>query len=123
MKREDLDNAINAINKEQRELECKISELKIRKAELQQQYVNEYPNKIKVGSKIRIKARWGGTEKEHIVFIGSYCFKGGQFGYDYSCLYEDKSIGAKLLKVKKDGTPSERVERIWGDIVELEILE
>ena len=124
MKREDLDKAINAISEEQRELENKISALKAKKMELQRQYVSEYPNKVKEGSKIRIKAKWGGTEKEYTVFIGSYCFKGSQFGsYDYSLLYEDKNIGAKLMKVKKDGTPSERVERIWGDIVELEVLE
>lgn len=123
MKREDLDIAINAISEERRELENKISALKAKKQELQQQYVSEYPNKIKVGSKIRIKARWGGSEKEYIAFIGCYNFKGDSFiSYDYSLLYEDKNIGAKLLKVKKDGTPSERVERIWGDIVELEIL-
>ena len=124
MKREDLDKAINAINEEQRELENKIPALKAKKKELQQQYVSEYLNKTKVGSKIRIKVRWGGSEKEHIVFIGSYIFKGTQIdSYDYSCLYEDKSIGVKLLKVKKDGTQSERVERIWGDVVEVEILE
>lgn len=124
MKREDLDKAINAINEEQRELENKISALKKRKLELQQQYINEYPNKIKEGSKIHIKAKWGATEKEYTVFVGCHTFKGSLYGsYDQSCLYEDKSIGAKLLKVKKDGTPSERVERIWGDIVELKILE
>ena len=123
MKREDLDIAINAINKEQRELENKISALKAKKKELQQQYVSEYPNKIKVGSKIRIKARWGGSEKEYTVFVGCHAFRDCLYGsYDYPCLYEDKNIDAKLLKVKKAGTPSERVERIWGDIVELKIL-
>lgn len=124
MKREDLDKAINAINEELRELENKISALKAKKTELQRQYVSEYPNKIKEGSKIRIKAKCGGTEKEYTVFVGYHTFHDSLYGcYDYSCLYEDKSIGAKLLKVKKDGTPSERVERIWGDIVELQILE
>lgn len=124
MKREDLDIAINAINKEQRELEDKISALKAKKMELQRQYVCEYPNKIKKGSKIRIKTKWGVTEKEYTVFVGCHAFKHSLYGnYDYSCLYEDKDIGVKLLKTKKDGTPSERVERIWGDIVELEILE
>lgn len=124
MKREDLDKAINAINKEQRELENKISALKAKTMELQRQYVSEYPNKIKEGSKIRVKAKWGGNEKEYTVFVGCHAFKGSLYGnYDYSCLYEDKSIGVKLQKVKKDGTPSERVERIWGDVVEVEILE
>ena len=124
MKREDLDIAINAIDKEQRELENKISALKAKKMELKQQYVSEYPNKIKEGSKIHIKAKWGITEKEYTVFVGCHAFKDYLYGnYDYSCLYEDKNIGAKLLKVKKDGTPSERIERIWGDIVELQILE
>lgn len=124
MKREDLDKAINAINKEQRELEDKISALKIRKAELRRQYVSEYPNKIKEGSKICIKTKRGGTEKEYTVFVGCHNFKGSSFdNYDYSCLYEDKSIGVKLHKIKKDGTPSERVERIWDVIVEVEILE
>ena len=124
MKREDYDKAINAISEEQRELENKISALKAKKIELQQQYVNEYPNKIKVGSKIRIKTKWGGSEKEYIVFIGCYNFKGDSCNsYDYSLLYKDKNIGAKLMKVKKDGTPSERVERIWGNVVEVEILE
>ena len=124
MKREDLDIAINAINKEQRELEDKISALKAKKMELQRQYVIEYPNKIKVGSKIRIKAKWGESEKEYTVFVGCHTFKSSLYGgYDFSCLYEDKDIGVKLQKVKKDGTPSERVERIWGDIVELKILE
>lgn len=73
-----------------------------------------------------IKARWGESEKEYTVFVGCYAFKDCLScicSYDYSCLYEDKSICVKLLKVKKDGTPSERVERIWGDIVEIEILE
>lgn len=124
MKREDLDKAINAINEEQRELENKISALKAKKMELQRQYVSEYPNKIKEGSKIHIKAKWCTTEKEYTVFVVCHAFKDCLYGsYDYSCLYEDKSIGVKLHKVKKDGTPSERVERIWGDIVELEVLE
>lgn len=124
MKREDLDKAINAIDKEQRELENKISALKAKKMELQRQYVSEYPNKIKKGSKIRIKEKWGVTEKEYTVFVGCHNFKGSLFdNYDYSCLYEDKSIGVKLHKIKKDGTPSERVERIWGGAVEVEILE
>lgn len=124
MTKEELNKAINAISEEQRELECKISELKAKKQELQQQYVNEYPNKIKVGSKIRVKAKRGTTEQEYTVFIGCYAFRDSLYGsYYYSCLYEDKNIGAKLQKVKKDGTPNERVERIWGDIVEIEILE
>ena len=124
MKREDLDKEINAINKEQRELENKISALKAKKMELQRQYVSEYPNKIKEGSKIRIKAKWCGSQKEYTVFVGCHTFKGSLYGsYGYSFLYEDKSIGVKLHKVKKDGTLSERVERIWGDIVEVEILE
>lgn len=124
MKREDLDKAINAINKEQRELEIKISALKVKKMELQRQYVSEYPNKIKKGSKIHIKTRWCETEKEYTVFVGCHAFKGSLLNsHDYSCLYKDKSIGVKLHKLKKDGTPSERVERIWGDIVELQILE
>lgn len=105
-------------------MENKISALKIRKSELQQQYVNEYPNKIKEGSKIHFKAKWGATEEEHTVFVGCYTFKESLYGnYDYYCLHEDKNIGVKLYKVKKDGTPSERVERIWGDIVEFKILE
>ena len=124
MKREDLDIAINAIDKEQRELENKISELKAKKKELQRQYVSEYPNKIKEGSKIRIKEKWGVSEKEYTVFVGCHTFRDSLYGsYDYACLYEDKSIGVKLQKVKKDGTPSERVERIWGNVVEVEILE
>ena len=124
MTREELDKKIIAINKEQIELENKISELKRRKDELRQLYVSEYPNKVKDGSKIRIKTKWGISEKEYIVFIGCHKFKDSSTAsYDYSCLYKDKSIGAKLLKVKKDGTPSERVERVWDDIVEVEILE
>ena len=123
MKREDLDKTINAISEEQRELENKISALKAKKMELQRQYVSEYPNKIKEGSKIRIKAKWGGSEKEYTVFMGCHTFRESLYGsYNYSCLYKDKSIGVKLYKVKKDGTPSERVERIWGDVVEVEIL-
>lgn len=123
MKREDLDIAINAINKEQRELENKISALKAKKMELQRQYVSEYPNKIKKGSKIHIKAKWGTTEKEYTVFVGCHAFKGSLYNSsDYSCLYKDKSIGAKLHKIKKDGTPSERVIRILGDVVEVDIL-
>lgn len=124
MKREDLDKELNAINNEQRELEHKISALKAKKRELQQQYVSEYPNKIKEGSKIHIKTKWGTTEKEYTVFVGGNTFKDSGYGsYDYSCLYEDKNIGTKLMQVKKDGTPSARVQRIWGDILELKILE
>ena len=123
MKQEDLDKEINAINKEQRELENKISALKAKKIELQQQYVSEYPHKIKEGSKIRIKAKWGTTEKEYTVFVGCHTFKESLYGsYDYSCIYADKNIGVKLHKVKKDGTPSERVERVWNNVVEIEIL-
>lgn len=124
MKREDLDKAINAIDEEQRELENKISALKAKKMELQRQYVCEYPNKVKEGSKIRIKSKWGRTEREYIGFVVCHAFKCSLYGnYDYFCLYEDKNVGAKLHKVKKDGTPSERVERVWGDIVEFEVLE
>lgn len=123
MKREDLDKAINTINEGRRELQNKISALEAKKMELQQQYVSEYPNKIKEGSKIRIKVKWGESEKEYTVFVGCHAFKSSLYGgYNFSCLYEDKSIGVKLQKVKKDGTPSERVERIWGKVVEVEIL-
>ena len=126
MKREDLDKAINAINEEQRELENKISALKAKKKELQQQYVKEYPNLIKIGSKLRIKTKirhWDNESiYENVVFVGSHEYLES---YDCYCsfLHDDKHIGTRLLKIKKNGQASERVERVTGDIIEIEILE
>lgn len=126
MKREDLDRAINSISKEQIELENKISTLRKKKIELQRQYVKEYPNLIKIGSKLRVKSKvkhWGGESiYENVVFVGSHEYVES---YDYYCsfLHDDEHIGTRLLKIKKNGQASERVERIAGEIIEIEILE
>ena len=123
---EDFDKAINAINKEQEELANKILTLKKKKIELQRQYVKEYPNLIKIGSKIRIKYKhriWSGEQiYECVVFVGNHEYIES---YDYYCsfLHDDKHIGTRLLKIKKNGQASERVERVTGDIIEIEILE
>lgn len=126
MKREDLDKELKAIDAEIKALEDKISTLRKKKIELQQQYVKEYPNLIKIGSKLRVKSKvkhWNGESiYENVVFVGSHEYVAS---YDYYCsfLHDDKRIGTRLLKIKKNGKASERVERITGDIIEIEILE
>ena len=126
MKREDLDRELKAINTERKALEDEISTLRKKKIELQQQYIKEYPNLIKIGSKLRIKSKvrhWGSESiYEYIVFVGNHEYVEG---YDYYCsfIHDDEHIGTKLLKIRKNGQASERVERITGDIIEIEILE
>ena len=126
MTREELDRELKAIDTERKTLEDKISTLRKKKIELQQQYVKEYPNLIKIGSKLRIKSKirhWNNESiYENVVFVGSHEYVES---YDYYCsfLHDDKHIGTRLLKIKKNGQASERVERITGDIIEIEILE
>lgn len=126
MKREDLDRELKAIDTDRKALEDEISTLKKKKIELQQQYMKEYPNLIKIGSKLRIKSKvrhWDGESiYEYIVFVCNHEYVES---YDYYCsfIHDDKHIGTKLLKIKKNGQASERVERITGDIIEIEILE
>ena len=126
MTREKLDRELKAIDTDRKALEDKISTLRKKKIELQLQYVSEYPNLIKIGSKLRIKSKikhWGGeTIHEYVVFVGSHEYV-ESYNYYCSFIHEDDRIGTKLFKIKKNGQASERVERIMGDIIEIEILE
>lgn len=125
MNKEDLDKDLKAINTEIKALEDKISTLKKKKFELQQQYVKEYPNLIKIGSKLRIKSKIKHYSSEsiyeNIVFVGNHKYI-ENYNYHYSFLHDDKHIGTKLLKIDKNGQVSKRTERITGDIIEVEIL-
>lgn len=126
MKREDLERDLKTIDTEIRALEAEISTLRKKKIELQQQYVKESPNLIKIGSKLRVKSkvkhRGGESIYENVVFVGSHEYV-ENYHYYCSFLHDDKRIGTRLLKIKKNGQASDRVERIIGDIIEIEILE
>ena len=127
MKREDLDREISALLNEELYYEAKTKELRGKISELRAKYVAEYPHLIKAGSKVRIKFSWGSSidstkTKEIIAFIGDNHFA-DSYEYYSNEIYPDKSVVATLWQVKKDGTPSARRERIYGKVVELEILE
>ena len=126
MKREDLDRELKAIDTEGKALEDKISTLRKKKIELQRQYVKEYPNLLKIGSKLRVKSKvkhWNDELiYENVVIVGGHEYV-ESYNYYCSFLHDDEHIGTRLMKIKKNGQASERVERITGDIIEIEILE
>lgn len=127
MEREDLDREISALLNEKLYYEAKVKELRGKVSTLRAKYVAEYPHLIKAGSKVRIKFSWGSPSdstktKEIIAFIGDNHYADG-FDYYSSAIYPDNTVVATLLQVKKDGTPSTRRERIYGKVVEVEILE
>lgn len=127
MKREDLDREVSALLNEKSDYEAKIKELGGKVSALRAKYVAEYPHLIKKGSKVRIKSLLGGFngkthEKEVIVFVGDTHFY-QTYDYRESQIYPDKDIMTMLHQVKKDGTQSSRTVRVYGKIVEIEILE
>ena len=127
MTREELDSKVSALLNEKADYQTKIEKINSEVSALQTKYVAEYPHLIKKGSKVRIKSLFGGFkgethEQEVIVFVGDTHFY-QTYNYLESQIYPDKDIMTMLHKVKKDGTQSSRTERIYGKIVEIEILE
>lgn len=127
MTRKELDEKLSLINEKVGVLNKELASLNKTRREIQAEYVKEYPHLIIVGSKIRIKESIQNScvdnprINEVIAFVADNKII-ESFNWDYSHIYEDEDIGTKLLKVKKDGLPSERVERIRGKVVEIEIL-
>lgn len=127
MNKEDLNLEVGTLRKAKQELQLQLVDIDNKISALHRKYVEEYPHSIKVGSKVRIKSSWkdyrgANNEEEIIAFIGENKYS-KDYDYWYSRIYPDVNVVAKLLKVKKNGTPSERCERLTGNIVEIEILE
>lgn len=127
MIREELDSKVSALLNEKADYQTKIEKINSEVSALQTKYVAEYPHLIKKGSKVRIKSLLGGFnggthEKEVIVFVGDTHFY-QKYDYRESQIYPDKDIMTMLHQVKKDGTQSSRTIRVYGKIVEIEILE
>lgn len=127
MTREELDSKVSALLNEKADYQTKIEKINSEVSALQTKYVAEYPHLIKKGSKVRIKSLLRGIdgkthEKEVIVFVGDTHFY-QKYNYLESQIYPDKDIITMLHQVKKDGTQSSRTIRVYGNIVEIEILE
>lgn len=127
MNKEDLNFEVETLQKAKQQLQLQLTDIDKEISKLRSKYVAEYPHLIKVGSKVRIKSSWKdyrgvNNEEEIIAFIGENKYS-KDYDYWYSRIYPDVNVVAKLLKVKKNGTPSERCERLTGNIVEIEILE
>lgn len=127
MNKEDLNFEVGTLQKAKQQLQLQLADIDKEISKLRSKYVAEYPHLIKVGSKVRIKSSWKdyrgvNNEEEIIAFIGGNKYS-KDYDYWYSRIYPDVNVVAKLLKVKKNGTPSERCERLTGNIVEIEILE
>lgn len=127
MTREELDSKVRALLNEKADYQTKIKKINSEVSALQTKYVAEYPHLIKKGSKVRIKYLCGGYdgethEKEVIVFVGDTHFY-QTYNYLESQIYPDKGIMTILHQVKKDGTQSSRTVRVYGKIIEIEILE
>lgn len=127
MTREELDSKVSALLNEKADYQTKIEKINSEVSALQTKYVAEYPHLIKKGSKVRIKSLFVGFngkthEEEVIVFVGDTHFY-RTYNYLESQIYPDKDIMTMLHQVKKDGTQSSRTVRVYGKIVEIEILE
>lgn len=127
MNKEDLNFEVGTLRKARQELQLQLVDINNKISALHRKYVEGYPHLLKIGSKVRIKSSWKdyrgvNNENEIIAFIGENKYS-EDYDYWYSRIYPDVNVVAKLLKVKKDGTPSERCERLVGNVVEIEILE
>ena len=127
MNKEDLNFEVGTLRKARQELQLQLVDINNEISALHRKYVEEYPHLLKIGSKVRIKSSWKdyrgvNYENEIIAFIGGNKYS-EYFDFRYSRIYPDVNVVAKLLKVKKDGTPRERCEQLVGNVVEIEILE
>lgn len=106
-----------------REIEAKLRDKKKELLKLYNEYVSEY-GCIPYGTKIRVTVLTKRFNEEitetydGFVADNKYC----DYDYDYISIYEDEKIKTKLLKIKKDGTPSNFVLRFYGKVTNIEIL-
>ena len=127
MTREEFDKQTLDIWGKRDELRVELNKCDSQLKELRAKYVSEYPDLIRLGTKVHITTRLGGWRDEDCLeevdaFIGDNRIL-TSFNFDYSYIYKDKSIATKLLKVKKDGTAGERVLRLKGSVLDIKILD
>lgn len=127
MTREEFDKQTLDILGKRDELRVELGKCDSHLKALRKKYVGEYPDLIRLGTKVHITTRLGGWRNEDCLeevdaFIGDNRILTG-YDYDYSYIYKDTSIATKLLKVKKDGTMGERVLRLKGKVLDIKILD
>lgn len=129
MTQEDLKSKLVEINNNILMLENAIKDLKTQDTNVRTQYLLEYPI-LKEGTKVRILTQYKNyddtiTEKEYIAYIGEHLHKDKPYflPYLYSQIYDDKNIGVKLYKTKKNGEKSAHTIYLAGyKVVKIDIL-
>lgn len=123
MIKEVLQEKESVIKESIREIEDKLRDKKKELLNLYDEYVSEY-GCIPYGTKIRVTLLTNRFHEEitetfdAFVADNKYC----DYEYDYVSLYEDEKIKTKLFKVKKDGTQSCNILRLYGKVINVEIL-
>lgn len=125
MIKEILQEKESVIKESIREIEDKLRDKKKELLNLYDEYVSEY-GCIPYGTKIRVTLLTNRFNEEitetfdAFVADNKYCDNG--YDYDYVSLYEDKKIKTKLFKIKKDGTQSCNILRLYGKVINIETL-
>ena len=127
MTREDFDKQQLDIIGKRDALQNEILELNTQLEVLRKKYIDEYPDLIRYGTKVHITTQCRNWDEvtyieEIDAFVGDNRIL-TKFDWDYSHIYEDRDIFTKLFKVKKDGTRSERVARLNGKVIDIQILD
>ncbi len=123
MNKEVLQEKASVIKETIREIEAKLRDKKKELLNLYNEYISEY-GCIPFGTKIRVTLLTNIFKEEitetfdGFVADNKYC----DYDYDYVSLYEDEKIKTKLLKIKKDGTPSSFALHFRGKVTNIEIL-
>lgn len=122
MNKEVLKEKESIIKESIREIESNLRDKKKELLNLYNEYISEY-GCMPFGTKIRVTVLTNIKKEITETFDGfvmdnKYC----GYDYDYVSLYEDKNIKTKLLKIKKDGTPSSFVLHFYGKVTNVEIL-
>ena len=123
MNKEVLQEKASVIKETIREIEAKLRDKKKELLNLYNEYISEY-GCIPFGTKIRVTLLTNIFKEEitetfdGFVADNKYC----DYDYDYVSLYEDEKIKTKLLKIKKDGTPSNFALHFRGKVTNIEIL-
>lgn len=106
-----------------RKIERKLRDKKKELLNLYNEYVSEY-GCIPYGTKIRVTVLTKCFNEEITETYDGFVAdnKYSDYDYDYISIYEDEKIKTKLLKIKKDGTPSNLVLRFYGKVTNIEIL-
>lgn len=129
MTQEELTSKLSEINNNILMLKNAIKDLENKDKQVRAQYLLEYPI-LKEGTKVRILTQYQNyddtiTEKEYVAYIGEHLHKDEPYliPYLYSRIYDDRNIGVKLYKTKKNGEKSAHPLYIAGEkIVKIDIL-